>query len=61
MHGEIGHLGVKTSDGQQQHSTKQARWKKVRKSNNISLQELGAMLIDSSKIKNLFPNSPPHV
>jgi hypothetical protein len=61
MHGEIGHLGIKTGDGQPQHSPKQARRKKGRKSNNVALQELGALLINSGKIKNLFPNSPPHV
>jgi hypothetical protein len=61
MHGEIGNLGIKTRDGQPQHSPKQARRKKGRKSNSVALQELGALLINSGKIKNLFPNSPPHV
>jgi hypothetical protein len=60
-HGEIGHLGIKTKDGQPQHSPKQARRNKGRKSNNIALQELGALLINSGKIKKIFPNSPPHV
>jgi hypothetical protein len=61
MHGEIGHLGIKTRDGQPQHSPKQTRRKKGRKSNNVSLQELGALLINLGKIKKLFPNSLPHV
>jgi hypothetical protein len=61
MHGEIGHLGIKIVDEQQQHSPKQARQKKGRKSNNVALQELEALLINSGKIKKLFPNSPPHV
>jgi hypothetical protein len=54
-HGEIGHLGVKAGEGQPQLSPKQTRRKKGRK------QELGALLINSGKIKKLFPNSPPHV
>jgi hypothetical protein len=61
MHGDIGHLGIKTGDGKLQHSPKQARRKKGRKSNNVSLQELGALMINSGKIKNFFPNSPPPV
>jgi hypothetical protein len=60
-HGEIGHLGIKAGEGQPQLSPKQTRRKKGRKSNNVALQELGALLINSGKIKNLFPNSPPHV
>jgi hypothetical protein len=60
-HGEIGHLGVKADEGQPQLSPKQTRRKKGRKSNNVALQELGALLINSGKIKKLFPNSPPHV
>jgi hypothetical protein len=60
-HGEIGHLGIKVGEGQLQLSPKQTRRKKGRKSNSVSLQELGALLINSGKIKNLFPNSPPHV
>jgi hypothetical protein len=61
MHGEIGHLGIKEGEGKPHHSPKQTRRKKGRKSNNVALQELGALLINSSKIKNLFPKSPPHV
>jgi hypothetical protein len=61
MHGEIGHLGFKTGDGQPQHSPKQTRRKKGIKSNSVALQELGAMLINLGKIKNIFQNSPPHV
>jgi hypothetical protein len=61
MHGEIGHLGIRTGDGQPQHSPKQARQKKGKKSNSVSLHELGALLINSGKIKKLFPKSPPHV
>jgi hypothetical protein len=60
-HGEIGHLGVKADEGQSQPSPKQMRRKKGRKSNNVALQELGALLINSGKIKKLFPHSPPHV
>jgi hypothetical protein len=60
MHGEIGHLGIKIGDGQPQHSPKQARRKKGRKSNSVALQELGALLINSGKIKNIFP-TPPHM
>jgi hypothetical protein len=60
-HGEIGHLGVKASEGQPQLSPKQTQRKKGRKSNSVALQELGALLINSGKIKKLFPNSPPHV
>ena len=58
MHGEIGHLGIKTGDGKPQHSPKKARRKKGRKSNSVALQELEALLINLGKIKNLFPNSP---
>jgi hypothetical protein len=57
-HEKIGHLGVKEGEGNPQHSPKQMRWKKGRKSNSIALYELGALLINSGKIKNLFPNSP---
>jgi hypothetical protein len=57
-HGEIGHLGIKAGEEQPQLSPKQTRRKKGRKSNSVALQELGALLINSSKIKNLFPNSP---
>jgi hypothetical protein len=60
-HGEIGHLGVKAGEGQPQLSPKQMHRKKGKKSNSIALQELGALLINSGKIKKLFPNSPPHV
>jgi len=60
MHAEIGNLGIKIGDGQPQHSPKQTRRKKGRKSNNATLDELGALMINSSKIKNIFPNSPPH-
>jgi hypothetical protein len=60
-HGEIGHLGVKAGEGQSQPSPKQTRRKKGRKSNIITLQELGALLINSGNIKKLFPHSPPHV
>jgi hypothetical protein len=60
-HGEIGHLGVKSYEGQPQLSPKQTRRKNGRKSNSVALQELGALLINSSKIKKLFPNSPQHV
>jgi hypothetical protein len=52
-------LGIKTKYVQPQHPPKQARRNKGRKSNNIALQELGALLINSSKIKKIFPNSPP--
>ena len=61
MHGEIRNLGIKIGDGQPQHSPKQERRKKGRKSNITTLHELGALLINSDKIKHLFPNSPPHV
>jgi hypothetical protein len=60
-HGEIGHLGIKAGEGQSQISPKQTKRKKGRKSNNVALQELGALLINLGKIKNLFPKSPPHV
>jgi hypothetical protein len=60
-HGDIGHVGIKAGEGQLQLSPKQMRREKGRNSNNIALQELGALLINSGKIKNLFPNSPPHV
>ena len=60
-HGEIGHLGVKIGKGQSQLSPKHTRRKKERKSNNVALQELGALLINLGKIKKLFPHSPPHV
>jgi hypothetical protein len=59
--GEIGHLGVKAGEGQPQLSPKKTMRKKGRKSNSVSLQELGVLLINSGKIKKLFPNSPPHV
>jgi hypothetical protein len=59
MHGEIGYLGIKTGDGQPQHSPKQARRKKGIKSNSVSLQELGALLIKSGKIKKSLPQLPP--
>jgi hypothetical protein len=59
--GEIGHLGIKVGEGQPQLSPTQTRRKKGRKSNSVALQELGALLINSGKIENLFPNSPPHV
>jgi hypothetical protein len=52
---------VKVGEGQPQLSPKQTRRKKGRKSNNVALQELGALLINSGKIKKLFPHSPPHV
>jgi hypothetical protein len=35
--------------------------KKGRKSNSVALQEMGALLINSGKIKKLFPHSPPYV
>jgi hypothetical protein len=60
-HGEIGHLGVKVGEGKPQLSPKQTRRKQGRKSNSISLQELGALLINLGKIKKIFPNSAPHV
>jgi hypothetical protein len=60
-HVDIGHLGIKVGKEQPQLSPKKMRRKKGRKSNNVSLQELGSLLINSGKIKNLFPNSPPHV
>ena len=60
-HREIGHLGVKSEEGKPQLSPKKMQRKKGRKSNSVSLQELGALLIKSGKIKKLFPNSPPHV
>jgi hypothetical protein len=59
MHGEIGNLGIKLGDNQQPQSPKQSKRKKGRKSNNVVLQELGALLINSGKIKMLFPTSPP--
>jgi hypothetical protein len=34
---------------------------KERKGEEIALQELGALLINSGKIKKLFPTSPPNV
>ena len=61
MHGEIGHMGIKAGERQLQQSPKQTRRKKSRKSNSVALQELGALPINSGKIKKLFPNSPPHV
>jgi hypothetical protein len=60
-HSEIGHLGIKAGEGNPQHSPKKMRRKKGKKSNSVALQELGALLINLGKIKNLFPNSPPHV
>jgi hypothetical protein len=60
-HGEMGHLGVKAGEVQPQLSPKQMRRKKGKKSNSVALQELGALLINSGKIKKLFPNSPRHV
>jgi hypothetical protein len=60
-HGEIGHLGIKAGEGQPQLSPKQTRRKKGRKSKSVALQELGALLINSGKIKNIFPKSPPRV
>jgi hypothetical protein len=57
-HREIGHLGIKTSKGQLLLIPKQARRKKGRISNSVALQELGALLINSGKIKKLFPHSP---
>lgn len=60
-HGEIGHLGVKVGEGQPQPSPKQTRRKKGRKSNSVALQELGVLLINSGKIKKLFPHSSRHV
>jgi len=50
IHGEIGHLGIKTCDGKPQHSPKQAWRKKGKKSNSVAIQELGALLINSGKI-----------
>jgi hypothetical protein len=61
IHREIGHLGVKVGEGQPQLLPKQMWRKKDRKSNSVALHELGALLINSCKIKKLFPNSPPHV
>jgi hypothetical protein len=61
MHGEIGHLGIKACEGQPQLSPKKMRRKKGRKSNSVALQELGDLLINSGKIKNSFPKSPPNV
>ena len=49
-HGKIGHMGIKVEEGNPQHSPKQTRQKKGMKSNNVALQELGAMLINSGKI-----------
>ena len=60
-HRDIGHLGVKVDEGQPQLSAKKTRRKKGKKSNSVALQEIGALLINSGKIKKLFPNSPPHV
>jgi hypothetical protein len=60
-HGEIGHLGIKAGEGQLQLSPKQTKREKGKKSNSVALQELGTLLINSGKIKKLFPNSPPHV
>jgi hypothetical protein len=60
-HGEIGHMGIKAGEGQPQLSPKQTRRKKGKKSNNVTLQEPGPLLINLGKITNLFPNSPPHV
>jgi hypothetical protein len=60
-HSEIGHLGIKAGEGNPQHSPKKTKRKKGGKSNSVDLQELGALLINSGKIKNLFPNSPQHV
>jgi hypothetical protein len=60
-HGEIGNLGFKVDEVKPQLSPKQMRRKKGRKSNSVALQELGAPLINSGKIKKLFPNSPPQV
>jgi hypothetical protein len=57
-HGEIGHIGIKAGWGQPQLSPKQTRRKKGRKLNSVALQELGALPINSGKIKNLFPKSP---
>jgi hypothetical protein len=61
MHGEIRTLGIKSGYSQQQHSPKQAKMKKGRKYNSVALQELVALLINSGKIKKLFPTSPPNV
>jgi hypothetical protein len=36
-YGEIGHLGLKLGEGNPQHSPKQMRQKKGRKSNNVAL------------------------
>jgi len=58
IHGDIGTLGLKEGDNQHQESPKQAKRKKGRKSNSVALQELGALLINSGKIKKLFPNPP---
>jgi hypothetical protein len=58
MHGEIGHLGIKIGDGQPKHSPKQTRQNKGKKSNSVALQELGALLINLGKIKNIFLKSP---
>jgi hypothetical protein len=60
-HREIGHLGIKVGEVQPQLSPKQTRWKKGRKSNSVALQELRALLINSGKIKKLFPKSPTHI
>jgi hypothetical protein len=59
MHGEIGNMGIKPGDNQQPQSPKKSKRKKGRKPNNVVLQELGALLINSGKIKTLFPTSPP--
>ena len=59
IHGDIGNMGIKPRDIQQPQSPKQSKRKKGRKSNCVVLQELGALLINSSKIKTLFPTSLP--
>jgi hypothetical protein len=50
-HGEIGHLEVKADEGKPQLSPKKMWRNKGRKSNSVSLKELGALLIKSGKIK----------
>jgi hypothetical protein len=49
-HREIGHLGIKAGEGQPQLSPKHTRRNNCKKSNNVALHELGALLINSGKI-----------
>jgi hypothetical protein len=58
-HEEIGHLGIKEGEGQPHLSPKQTRRNKGKKSNSVALQELGALLINSCKIKKYLSQIPP--